>query len=149
MQTPFYVSGFLYNPKTNQILLVQSRSETDQSLWSTMEEEDVEGEEAVVIFKRIINKLLNLDLKPKDIYPVYDYLHNTRNKFNYVFYAEVKNIKRFNHLKNGNLTWFTFNEALKLPLTSQIKRDIVVGERVINAKKRDIEAKKLFNSLTS
>lgn len=107
------------------------------------------GEESQAAFQRIINKLLNINLKEKNIYPVYDYFSNSRNKLHYVFYAEVRSNKSFNGLKKGSLSWFTFNEALKLPATAQTKQDIVVGERVINAIRRDNEAKKAFNSLQS
>ncbi|MBI2040398.1 NUDIX domain-containing protein [Candidatus Microgenomates bacterium] len=142
MQTSFYTSGFLYSPKTHQILLLKSQK-GDTSLWSMLGGDSLEGEEALAAFQRIINKSLNINLKPKDIYPVYDYFHITRNKLNFVFYAEVKSTKKFNGLKKGNLSWLTFSETLKLPFTAQTKQDIVVGERVINARLRDIEAKKL------
>ena len=106
--------------------------------------ESINGEEAQITFQRIANKLLSINLKPKDIYPVYDYFHNTYNKLHYVFYAEVGNIKNFNSLKKGSLSWFTFSETLKLHFTNQTKQDIIVSERVINAKWRDNEAKKLL-----
>lgn len=106
--------------------------------------EGKDGEEAQVTFQRIISKLLNINLKVKHIYPVYDYFHNARNKINYVFYAEVGKAKVFNASKRGTLSWVSFRETLKLPFTTQTKQDIVVGERVINAKWRDNEAKKLL-----
>lgn len=106
--------------------------------------ESKNGEEAQTAFQRIINNLLNINLKVKNINPVYDYFSNIRNKLHYVFYVEVRSNKSFNGLKKKGLSWFTFNEALKLPVTAQTKQDIVVGERVINAKWRDNEAKKLL-----
>lgn len=143
VQTSFYVSGFLYSLKTHQILLLQSTKENDiSSFYSLLGGESKEGEEAQVTFQRIISKLLNINLKVKHIYPVYDYFHNARNKINYVFYAEVGSTKSFNNFKNGSLSWVSFRETLKLPFTTQAKQDVVVGERVINAKWRDDEAKK-------
>ena len=105
-----------------------------------------EGEEASTAFQRIINRSLNLNLKSKDIYPVYDYFHNTRNKPNYVFYGEVKSAKKFEDLKRGSPLWISFGETIKLPCVLQTKQDIVIGERVINAKLRDIEAKEFQES---
>lgn len=141
-----YASGFLYSLKTHQILLIQSEQKKDSSVWwSLLGGEGKEGEEAQVTFQRAVSKFLNINLRPKDIYPVYDYFHNTRNKPNFVFYAEVGNTKKFSHPK-GNLSWFTFSETLKLQVTSQTKQDIIVGERVINAKWRDDEAKKTIVS---
>lgn len=148
MQTSFYVSGFLYSLKTHQILLLESNQKNDPpAYWSTIEGDGKEDEEAHMIFQRVINKLLDINLKTKDIYPVYDYFQETKNKFNFVFYAEIRNIKAFNKLKKSNLSWFSFQETGKLPINSQTKQDIVVGERVINAKRRDGEAKR--NSETS
>lgn len=137
MQTSFYASGFLYSIKTHQILLIQS-----EKTWSTLGGESNEGEEAQAAFQRIINKLLDLNLKAKNIYPVYDYFHDERDKFNYVFYAEVKNAREFNRLKENTFSWVAFNETSKLPFTAHSKQDVIVGERVINAKWRDDEAKK-------
>ena len=146
MQNSFYASGFLYNNKTHQILLIQSDQKKDSSaFWSLLGGEGKRGEEAKVTFQRVVSKFLNINLKPKDIYPVYDYFHNTRNKLNFVFYGEVAGTKKFNSLK-GSLSWFGFSETLKLPFTSQTKQDIIVGERVINAKWRDDEAKKALAS---
>ncbi len=131
MQTSFYASGFLYSLKTHQILLLES-----DSLWSTLGGESQEGEEAQTTFQRVVCDTLDINLKPKNIYPVYDYFSSTRNKPNFVFYGQVRSVKKFNDLK-GKLTWFTFTETVKLPFTKQTKQDIVVGERVINAKWRD------------
>lgn len=150
VQTSFYASGFFYSLKTHQILLLGSKEKNDtSSLWSMLGGESKNEEEAQAAFQRIINNLLNINLKEKNIYPVYDYFHNTKNKLHYVFYVEVRSNKSFNGLKRGSLSWFTFSEALKLPATAQTKQDIVVGERVINAKRRDNEAKMAFNSVES
>jgi len=138
VQTPFYASGFLYSLKTHRILLLESKqAENIPSLWSTIGGENIEGEEAKITFQRIVSRLLNINLRPKNIYPIYDYFHSSRNKLNFVFYAEVGNIKKFNGLKGGLPSWFSFSETLKLAFTTQTKQDIVVGERVINAKWRD------------
>lgn len=138
VQTSFYASGFLYSLKTHQILLLESKQDKDiPSLWATLGGESQEGEEARATFQRIVSKLLNINLKPKNIYPIYDYFHSSRNKPNFVFYGEVGNIKKFNGLKGEPSSWFTFSETVKLLFTSQTKQDIIVGQRVINAKWRD------------
>ena len=137
MHKSFYASGFLYSLKTHQILLLQSEQKDGiVSLWSTLGGESKEGEEAQVTFQRIINELLNLDLKYKDIYPIYDYFHKTIDKVNYVFYAEVKNPPIFNSIRKNTLSWVTFKEISKLLFSGQTKQDVIVGERVINLKNR-------------
>lgn len=98
--------------------------------------ENNEGEEAQIAFQRIINELLNLKLKTNDIYPIYDYFHNSLDKVNYVFYAEVKSSKKFDSFKEGTLSWVSFNDTLKFPFSGHTKQDVVVSERVINLKRR-------------
>ena len=137
MHKSFYASGFLYSLKTHQILLLQAQSKDDiESQWSMLGGESKEGEDTETTFQRIIHELLNLNLKIKYIYPIYDYFHDTRGKVNYVFYAEVKNTKIFNYPKENTLSWVTFSETLKLLFSDHTKQDVIVGERVINAKWR-------------
>lgn len=144
MQPPFYASGFLYSLKTHQILLLKSQQkDSTDFLWSTLGGESSEGEKAEAAFQRIISELLDLNLKIKDIHPVYDYFHDVRDKINFVFYGEVKSLRKLNRLKEGAFSWMAFNETSKLLFTSHSKQDVIVGERVINAKWRDAEAKKL------
>ncbi len=140
------MSGFLYNKKARQILLIQTKKEGSLTSWSTMEGDVNAGEDVQEAFQRIINNLLKIKLKTKDIYPVYDYFHDNRRKSNYVFYAEVKSKTRFDDIKTGSPSWIAFSETTRLPFAPQTKQDIIVGERVINAKLRDIEAKKMMQS---
>lgn len=141
MQISSYASGFLYSLKTHQILLLKSqRKDCADFLWSTLGGDFNEGEDAEVAFARIINELLNLNLKTKDIHPVYDYFNNTRAKNNYVFYAEVKSSQDF---KGDTFSWVTFRDTLKLLFSDHAKQDVIVGERVIHAKWREDEANKL------
>lgn len=147
MQTSFYVSGFLYSLKTHRILLLQSQQKNSADLlWSTLGGESSGGEEAQTAFARIINELLNLNLKVKDIYPIYDYLDDAQNKNNYVFYAEVKNSQEFNCPKKDTFSWVSFNETSKLLFTAHSKQDVIVGERVIHAKWRADEARRIEQS---
>jgi len=126
----FYASGFLYSFKTHQILLLSSFSS-----YSMIGGEGHEGEEAQETFQRIINKLLKLKLKGKNIYPVYDYFDEALGKINYVFYAEVDKAP-INLAKKSNMLWVTFAETLKLLFSDHTKQDLIVGERVINLKQR-------------
>ena len=142
MQNSFYASGFLYSLKTHQILLLSSLKDDTSSVWSTPCGESKEREEALVTFQRIISETLNINLIKKHIYPVYDYFHDALGKINYVFYAEVGKNKIFNASKKGTPLWVSFSEIVKLSFSGRTKQDVVVGERVINAKRLDDEASK-------
>ncbi len=142
MQTSFYASGFLYSLKTHKILLLESKQKDNTtSLWSTLGGESKAGEDAQVTFQRIVHKLLNVKVKLKRIYPVYDYYHDTLDKVNYVFYAEVKIPGVFSSYKDKTFSWLAFSETFKLIFPAHTKQDIIVGERVINAKWRQDEDK--------
>lgn len=141
MQTSFYASGFLYSLKTQKILLLKSQQKEDAPfVWSTLGGNAFEGEDAQTAFQRIVKEFLGLDLKVKNIYPIYDYFHDTLDKMNNVFYAEVKNSKEFDSLKGGTFVWVGLDEISKLPFPPHTKQDIIVGERVIKAKRREEEA---------
>ncbi len=133
MQTSFYASGFLYSLKTHQILLIKSQENTDSpSQWSTLGGEGQDGEQAHMTFQRVVNRLLNLNLKPKDIHAIYDYNHPVLEKINYVFYAVVKNSPKFSSFKNTDFSWVGLGDISKLSFRGSSKQDVIVGERVIN-----------------
>ena len=131
MHKPFYASGFLYNLKTHQILLLQPVQDSLPN-WSMIKTESKEGEEAPTTFKRMILEALNLNLQPKNIFPIYDYVEDS-DKENFVFYAEVKKNPPLNYLAKTTLSWVKFSDTLKLLFTARTKQDLIVGERVINA----------------
>lgn len=123
----------------------QQKDNTD-FVWSTFGGECSEGEDAQIAFQRIASELLNVNLKTKDIHPVYDYFHGERDKVNFVFYAEVRNLPELSSLKEDDaFSWVTFRDTLKLPFSAHAKQDVIVGERVIHAKWREDEAKKLLS----
>lgn len=137
MQDAFYASGFLYNLKSQQILLLQPQQiEEITSLWSMLGGESKEGEEAPITFQRIVNEVLSVKLEVEDIHPIYDYFHDSLDKMNYVFYAEVKAPLSVDSFKDSNLSWVSFIDAPKLPFSPHTKQDVIVGERVINLKRR-------------
>ena len=137
MHKSFYASGFLYSLKTHKILLLQSEQKDDQaSVWSTIGGESKGGEDARATFQRIISELLNLNLKEKNIFPVYDYFHDKLDKINYVFYGEVGADEKFVSPKHNTFSWLGFAETIKLLFPAHTKQDLIVGERVVNAKWR-------------
>lgn len=136
MQKPFYASGFLYNLKSQQILLLQTSKQDAMSSWSMIGGESSDGEEALSAFQRVIRKSLDMKLENSDIYPIYDYLDEEMDKINYVFYAEIKTKPNVTKFKGSDISWVSFSELSKLSFTPHTKQDLIVGERVINLKQR-------------
>lgn len=145
MHKAFYASGFLYLPTTQQILLQQSKenSANTTSVWSLIGGKGYKTEHPHKTFHRIVHQLLKLKLNIKNIYPVYDYINNTQNTIHYVVYAEVTKAKNFSPTPTYSFSWVTFKQTLKMPFHPQTKQNIIVGERVVKAKKRDDDAKNM------
>jgi ADP-ribose pyrophosphatase YjhB (NUDIX family) len=129
-----YVSGFLLNPKKNQILLIKPPQ--DQTSWSLMGCDGLSGEDMQDCFTQMVNKLLNVTLKTKNIYPIYDYFNESMKKTNYVFYAVVNQSFTFDPPKDSTLSWVSFDEANKFAFEPHIQQDVIVGKRVIDAQNR-------------
>lgn len=123
-------------------MLKSQKQDSPDFLWSTIRGESSGEEDAPAAFQRIVSELLDLNLKTKDIHPIYDYSYDSEDKINYVFYAVVKKAQDFSRFKNGAFSWVAFNEVSKLPFAPHFKQDVIVGERVINAKWRSDEAKR-------
>lgn len=143
MHKSFYASGFLYNLKTQQILLLKPQSDQESPKWSLFGGEGLEGEDPQIAFQRIVLEKLGIDLKLKKIYPIYDYFDKNLDKTGFIFYAEIGKTPTFSPINEKTPSWVTFTQTLKLPFLSQTKQDIMVGERVINLKAREDEASKL------
>jgi ADP-ribose pyrophosphatase YjhB (NUDIX family) len=125
----FYASGFLYHPRTQQILLQQDKVNNDNK-WSLFggdftHEEDIK--DAVI---RIISSHLNFQLKPKSVFSIYDYVN--KGKTTYIFYAHITKLEKFSH-ESKLFSWFTFKQIRKLGLSEQAKQDIIIGQRVIDS----------------
>ena len=95
MHKDFYASGFLYHPKTQQILLQQPNTASTETEWSLFEGECLVKETAGEAFKRIIYSHLHLELKPKSIFPIYSYFHEGKGKNNFLHYAIVRKLEKF------------------------------------------------------
>lgn len=140
MHKVFYASGFLYRPQSQQILLQQFTpdSPTSSSVWSALVGVNKNGEEASIAFQTVVRDMLKIKLVTELIYPVYDYFHTENKKLYYVFYAEVGESQDVHPPKGNVFSWFTFKQTLKLPFTQQAKQDIIVVQRVIQAKFREL-----------
>lgn len=133
MHKGFYASGFLYHPRTQRILLQQKNYIDKSSKWCLIGlecQKDVKAEES---FRKAIEKILHLKIKPSSVKYIYDYFHEETNKNHYVSYAKVGKLEKFQPSNGSTFAWFSFKEISKLDLSEQTRQDITVGQRVINA----------------
>ena len=146
MPQSFYVSGILFHPESQHILLHQPQENNNSlPLWSMFGGTNDSQEDGAVIFQQMILDALNLKLPRKNIYPVYDYFNNTLNKMHYVYSAHVA--KRKDYACEGEiLSWFTFKQTLKLRFAQETKQDIVVAQRVIDMQERVTTSTQYYRS---
>ena len=133
MHKDFYASGFLYHPKTQQILLQQEITADLEPTWSLFGGDGLANETAEETFKRIINSALRLDIKANAIFQIYNYFHEDKKKDNFIYYAKVRKMEKFESNEKVTYSWFTFKEIQKLRIPNKIKQDIIVGQRVIDS----------------
>jgi len=137
MHKDSYASGFLYHPSTRQILLQQQKQTRDTTpLWSLFGGIGKSSDNAQITFQRLIQKLLHIKLKLNTIEPVYVYFYKDTDKNYSIVYAEIAKTKNFSSKRGIKFSWFTFKQILKLQLDEQTRHDIIVGQRVIDAKER-------------
>ena len=142
MHKDFYASGFLYHPLSQKILLQQQSSLQGSSSWGLIEGSYIENEETGTSFKKIIQNLL--DIKITIAYPVYSYINESINKNQHVFYGVLKNLKNVSITNDPSFAWFSLKNITKMHMGEQIKHDIVVGQRVIEAADRKSRGEHTF-----
>ncbi|EKD87081.1 MAG: hypothetical protein ACD_37C00049G0002 [uncultured bacterium] len=133
MHKDFYASGFLYHPRSQQILLQQSTDPSDQQKWTLFEGKRLLDESSEIAFKRIALEVLNIRLSLSSVHPVYEYFHSQKGRNQSITYGEVKTQKKFTVSKGRLFGWFTFRQIARLGLSEQTKQDLTVGQRVIDS----------------
>ncbi len=133
MSKTFLISGFLYHPETQQILLQRESSETSDSSWSLLSCKAPSAKESKQSFKHTLMQVLNLDISESNIHQVYNYDESEEGNNNAVAYAVVEELTEYPTNKGNEFGWFTQKEISKLKLPFQTKQDITVGQRVIDS----------------
>ncbi|MBU3978117.1 hypothetical protein KKE68_00255 [Patescibacteria group bacterium] len=135
MHKNLYASGFLYYPPSQQILLQQNESIGNMSSeWLLFGGAYQEKEDPEELFRNLVLNLLDIEIR--EVLPVYSYLNENSDEFQYIVYSQLGELRNFSSKNGQTFGWFTFKEVLKLKVTEQTKHDIVVGQRVIEAAMR-------------
>lgn len=138
MHKDIYASGFLYHLSTQQILL-QQINKPDGAYLSFFSGKGRKGEDAADIFRRVIHEMLEIDIARDCIHQIYDMPRDHGNN-HFIQYAEVVDIALSPALQSrGSVGWFDLKKLSKINLAEEIRQDIVVGQRVINAVQRSKE----------
>ncbi len=136
MHKDYYASGFIYHPKSQQILLQQHVSASNNPVWMLVgkkQDKDVSGEET---FKELFFEAINLKIKLTNINIIYSYFSKELNMENNVYYAEVSKLYKTSSSKDIIYSWFTLKKIQKINVSEQTKQDIIIGQRVIDSSVR-------------
>ncbi|MEK7168803.1 MAG: hypothetical protein AAB532_01885 [Patescibacteria group bacterium] len=136
MHKDYYASGFIYHPKSQQILLQQHISASTNPVWTLLGkkvEKDLTGEET---FKELLLEAIKLKIKLTSIKIIYSYFSKELNAENNVYYAEVSKLYKTSSSDDITYSWFTLKKIQKLNISEQTKQDIIIGQRVIDSSVR-------------
>ncbi len=106
--------------------------------WGLFKGKTARGEEPKETLKRVIDDILHIKVKLSAIEFVYDYVSQDSNVHVNVFYIDTELLPKKITIKNEQqFMWTTFKYMYKLKLSRQIKQDLTVSQRVIQAKIRE------------
>lgn len=132
MHKNFYASGFLYHPRSEQILLQQTNSAGQNPSWSLFGKKEIKNKTGQETFRDIFYDCLGIKLKLQNINSVYTYSSNDGANYN-IYYAKVKRLHKPPSSSKTEFAWFNFKQIQKLNLSEQTRQDILIGQRVIDS----------------
>ncbi len=134
MHKKFYASGFIYHEPTGQILLQKPQLSETSSKWTMIGAFYEESEKPEEAFIQAVKELLGIQIDTP--YFVYTYFDDKENTDRHIFYAIINEKSDYPPKNDQSFQWFTFKEILKIQASQQVKHDVVVGQRVIEAQLR-------------
>lgn len=134
MHKSYIVSGFLYHLSTQQVLLNQMKNgeNGEKSLW-TIPMGHGKSKNPTLVFKDLVKKTYKIDLSEDSIFSVYNYIDKESGSEHFVCYGIISDIDKIPESQNMTLLWTNFKKVYKLNFLPQIKHDITIAQRVINA----------------
>lgn len=131
MHKPFFASGFLYHPASQQILLQQFTSGDDINL-VLFRGKSHKGRDPQAVFQHCVEEALGVTIATSSIHPVYDYILNRLGE-QFIFYVEVEDTTPKTYSSKNKTEWFSLSKLSKHAMSEQTRHDIIVGERVIRS----------------
>jgi len=128
IKRPFAANGFLYNPKTREVLLHLRDGNTKWSphKWSFFGGRAEEGETPIECFVREIGEELTITVKPEDV--VFLRSHDDENNpdwHQYSFYAESDLSKSAMKLTEGaDFDWIPLEKVFAHDLVDEVRASL-------------------------
>ena len=123
----FFAGGFLYNPKTKEVLLHKRDDKTDvnPNMWGFFGGSSENDEIPIQTFIREIREELGIELSEGSIIPLCDYLNVKRDTHRYVFYVLSNKKKEEMVLGEGaDFDWIPLANVFSYDLTTKTVDDL-------------------------
>ena len=126
-QKSFYSGGFLYNPKTRQVLLHlrDAKAPINPNKWAFFGGISENDETPKECFVREMQEELNIGIAEHEVLPLCDYLNTNRGTWRYVFYVQSELPASAMKLGEGaDFRWIPLKEVFNYDLTKSVKSDL-------------------------
>lgn len=123
----FYAGGFLYNSKTNAVLLHKrdNNAKVNPNSWAFFGGLNEGDETPKQTFLREVKEELSIDILKENVRELCDYFNNELNTYRYVFFAESNIEKQKMRLTEGeDFDWIPMNKVFEYNLTEKTRRDL-------------------------
>jgi len=130
----FWAGGFLYNPKTNSILLHKRDGNTiyNPNMWAFFGGLAEEGETPKQCLARELKEELDIDIDTEQLILVCDYLNEELKTYRYVFYAVSEIAKEDMVLSEGaGFDWIKLDDLERYELTDKTIKDLNIFRQSI------------------
>lgn len=125
----FYAGGFLYNPKTKEVLLHKRDGKTkiNPNKWAFFGGLNENNETPKETFIREVEEELGIKLSDGNIVHLCDYLNTDLDTYRYVFYAKSELNKNEMILGEGaGFGWIPLNAVFDYDLTDKTVNDLKI-----------------------
>jgi ADP-ribose pyrophosphatase YjhB (NUDIX family) len=123
----FYAGAFLYNPKTDEVLLHHRDDKTiyNPNKWTCFGGTSEEGETPIQTVIREVKEELDLDLALGDLKSLCDYFNDQRGNHRYVYYVISEVSKSDMKLGEGQgFDWIPMDNVFSYDLTEKTKNEL-------------------------
>ena len=131
----FYSGGFLYNPKTNSVLLHKrdSKAPVNPNSWAFFGGLSEKGEFPKQTFIREIQEELGIIISEDKVIPLCDYLNEELQTYRNVFFVESDLDKSKMRLMEGeDFDWIRLDRIFEYVLTEKTVRDLKLFLSLLN-----------------
>lgn len=131
---PFYSGGFLYNPKTNSVLLHKRdmKTEANPGKWANFGGLSEGDETPKQTFTREMKEELGVNIAEEEITPLCDYFNEERQAHRYIFFVRSNIDKSEMHLTEGaDFDWIPLDKVFEYDLTEKTVGDMRLFSRIL------------------